>query len=171
MDNPEPSEGSLVKRLYKQADMTATPDKYPQKAFSIKGCRWCAEKFQPVAPSHLYCSDYCKDRSYANAYYTKAYGLGIDEVEKLIESQNHRCAICDESGFKMHDGVWTSLNIDHDHTTGVVRGALCHNCNRGLGLFRDKEEILLKAVAYLKGATTIPRGSRTKRSEARDIDG
>ncbi|MCQ6513064.1 endonuclease domain-containing protein, partial [Vibrio parahaemolyticus] len=68
-----------------------------------------------MAPSHLFCSDSCKDRSYSNSYYKSTYGLTIDEVEKLLENQNHLCAICYEEGFKMHQGVWTKLCIDHDH--------------------------------------------------------
>jgi hypothetical protein len=40
--------------------------------------------------------------------------------------------------------------IDHDHTTGKIRGLLCFKCNSALGLFKDNKELLLKAIAYLK---------------------
>lgn len=126
--------------MYKQADMTANPSKYPQGGFKNKPCKWCKETFTPIAPSHLFCSDFCKDRSYSNSYYLKAYGLTMDEVENL----------------------WTKLCIDHDHETGKVRGALCHNCNRALGLFKDDKKRLLSAISYLEGATTIPSGSTLK---------
>lgn len=139
--------------------MTANPSKYPQGSFKDKPCRWCRRVFTPVAPSHLFCSDFCKDRSYSNSYYLKAYGLTMDEVENLLNAQEHLCAICHEEGFKMHEGVWTKLCIDHDHETGKVRGALCHNCNRALGLFKDDKKRLLSAISYLEGATTIPSDS------------
>lgn len=48
------------------------------------------------------------------------------------------------------------LVVDHCHSSGEVRGLLCHNCNRALGLFKDSRENLLNAVEYLEGATTIP---------------
>lgn len=152
----------MKRRTYKQSDMTATADKYPQRFFKEKSCKWCGNMFQPVAPSHLFCSDQCKDTSFTDSYYKRTYGISFKEVEELLNSQNHLCAICNEEGFKMHDGVWTKLCIDHDHETGEVRGALCHNCNRGLGLFKDSVNNLKSAISYLEGVTTIPKGSTLK---------
>lgn len=62
------------------------------------------------------------------------------------------------------------LVVDHDHNTGVVRGLLCHNCNRALGLLQDNPETLEVAIAYLKSVTTIPKGSTTKQLEAVGIE-
>ena len=42
-----------------------------------------------------------------------------------------------------------SLHIDHNHKTGVIRGALCPNCNHGLGKFLDNKKILFSAIKYL----------------------
>ena len=44
--------------------------------------------------------------------------------------------------------VWV---IDHCHTTDKFRGFLCHNCNRGIGVFKDDLKRLHRAVRYLKG--------------------
>jgi hypothetical protein len=41
---------------------------------------------------------------------------------------------------------------DEDPATGSKRGWLCHECNMGLGKFRDSVELLTKAVAYLRDA-------------------
>lgn len=42
------------------------------------------------------------------------------------------------------------LSIDHDHETGKVRGLLCNNCNRAIGLLGDSVSTLLDAVEYLR---------------------
>jgi hypothetical protein len=53
------------------------------------------------------------------------------------------CECCGRSTF----GV---LSQDHNHETGGLRGKLCYQCNRGLGLFEDSPELLEKAASYLR---------------------
>lgn len=50
----------------------------------------------------------------------------------------------------MKDCSSGALVVDHDHTTGKVRGLLCHNCNRALGLLQDNKSYLQSAINYLK---------------------
>jgi hypothetical protein len=54
------------------------------------------------------------------------------------------------------------LGIDHDHTTGQVRGLLCDNCNPALGSFKDNIETLQKAIDYLKEGKNSKRYIREK---------
>ena len=64
--------------------------------------------------------------------------------------QDARCAICDDIGFKIEQNAKALLAVDHCHTTGHVRGLLCHNCNRALGLLQDSVANLEAAIAYLR---------------------
>ena len=80
------------------------------------------------------------------------YNLSIEEFEFKYNSQQGRCAICKKS--VLFSGTVqnrTSIAcVDHDHITNKVRGLLCNNCNRALGLFQDSPEILESALSYLK---------------------
>lgn len=46
-------------------------------------------------------------------------------------------------------GTKSGLLVDHNHTTNIVRGLLCNNCNTALGKFKDNMEILTNAISYI----------------------
>ncbi len=145
-----------------KAQQTAVPSKYPQGYFKKKKCRHCGELFTPKAPSEMYCSDYCKNYGVVDAYYQRVYGITLQQYLDMAEKQHYVCAICEHENFAMgvvHSGC---LVVDHDHKTGKVRGLLCHNCNRALGLLQDSKAFIANAYNYLKSVTTIPKGSTLK---------
>lgn len=72
------------------------------------------------------------------------YGLSNVEYYQLVQKQDNKCAIC----LSTHKN---RLNVDHDHMSGHVRGLLCPSCNRGLGYFKDRLDLLELAIDYLSG--------------------
>lgn len=80
------------------------------------------------------------------------YGLTEDDFKNLKESQRGLCGICgvrmEEYGHVKHKS--NTFCVDHDHITNEVRGLLCANCNRGLGLFKDSVSNLISAIRYLR---------------------
>lgn len=80
-----------------------------------------------------------KNRSKIFIYYLRRkYNLSIVAYWALIQAG---CGICGRG----------ASQIDHDHKTGRVRGALCKRCNLGLGFFGDGTRLLKKALEYLNG--------------------
>jgi hypothetical protein len=82
----------------------------------------------------------------------KEYGITVEEYEKLLAEQDGICAICgkSETNISGKSRQVDSLSVDHDHSTGEIRGLLCNNCNRGLGLLGDNIESLERVIRYLK---------------------
>ena len=76
----------------------------------------------------------------------QVYGITLKEYNTLLKTQNNVCAICKKENLP-NSG---SLAVDHDHETGKVRGLLCVQCNRGLGIFYDNISYLENAIKYLK---------------------
>lgn len=70
------------------------------------------------------------------------YGMDPAEYDSMVEEQAGLCTIC---GNLPEMG----LVVDHDHSTGRVRGLLCGQCNVGLGMFRDNPDLLMNALIYL----------------------
>jgi hypothetical protein len=76
----------------------------------------------------------------------RQYNLSLEEYDAMFEAQGFACAICKTTT----PGARTKhFHVDHCHTTGVVRGLLCHKCNRGIGLFDDNPDRVSQALAYL----------------------
>ena len=78
----------------------------------------------------------------------REYGMTAQDYTDLFEKQNGCCAICNttESGHN----VTNHLLVDHDHSSGTVRGLLCSSCNLMLGKAHDNVDLLTKAINYLK---------------------
>ena len=68
------------------------------------------------------------------------YRISLSEAREL-RAGTRECDIC---------GRTQKLEVDHNHTTGRVRGVLCSRCNGALGQFRDDASPLRKAIAYLE---------------------
>ena len=78
------------------------------------------------------------------ANYKHRYGISPEEKLTMLESQNYKCKICAAAL------NFSTANLDHCHSSGKIRGILCCNCNRALGLFQDNVDFLQAAIVYLK---------------------
>lgn len=78
----------------------------------------------------------------------KNYGITLKEFESLLLAQGGVCACCSSD---KQTGVGKDFYVDHDHTTGRIRGLLCHHCNAGIGMLGDTVEGVSMALAYLLG--------------------
>ena len=79
----------------------------------------------------------------------RRYSITEEQYNELFDSQCGKCAIC---GTHQKD-LSTKLAVDHIHSTGVIRGLLCYNCNMGLGRFKDSEQLIISALSYLMSHT------------------
>jgi hypothetical protein len=66
------------------------------------------------------------------------------DFDRMIAHQSGACNLCK----KLFSGV---PDVDHDHSSGVVRSLLCRRCNLGLGMFLDDSSLLWEAAKYLIG--------------------
>ena len=69
------------------------------------------------------------------------YGMRLREYEITVMAP---CPLCGDKSQR--------LVLDHDHRTGLLRGAICRRCNSGIGLFRDRSGVLRKAADYIEAS-------------------
>lgn len=86
-----------------------------------------------------------RDATYNRRIHLKSkYGITPEQYEKMRTDQEFRCMICR----KCEDEIG-KLVIDHCHKSGKVRGLLCGNCNKLIGLAREDPRILRSAQFYV----------------------
>jgi hypothetical protein len=104
-------------------------------------------------PNRIHCQE-CLIKVKVNNF---KYGYGLSETElDNLREMHQSCCICGQP-----DGKYPNdLCVDHQHSTGVIRGMLCRKCNTGLGCFRDDLSLLEKASVYLKASCLALGGSR-----------
>lgn len=128
----------------------------------VKRCRICRNE------SAKRSRDKCKERqrlwqrnSYKNnpdTWKSKAlklkFGITLEQFNQMYNDQQGKCKICNRTSEETGDS--RRLAVDHCHKTGIIRGLLCGNCNRGLGAFQDSEELLALAAKYLSNSCISP---------------
>lgn len=78
----------------------------------------------------------------------KRYGITPEDYDDLFRKQKGVCDICQLPEPETSKREY--LCIDHDHKTGIVRGLLCHDCNIGIGKFKDDIQRLKSAIFYIE---------------------
>ena len=91
-----------------------------------------------------------KDAKIAQQEKLNASARGLN-YQRMYQEQGGLCAICVQPEYRVtRAGVVKKLAVDHCHKTGVIRRLLCADCNTGLGLFKDRPELLRRAATYLE---------------------
>lgn len=84
-----------------------------------------------------------------------AYGMSIELYDSMLLAQKYKCANprC-PTQFEMYLDMYTdrrrTIQVDHCHFTGKIRGLLCKGCNASLGHIQDDKERLRGLVEYLE---------------------
>jgi hypothetical protein len=139
-----------------------------RKSYTTDTHKWCnrcrlwlphsafykvADKSRPYGLSG-YCRDCCRGSQSpvlqrASAF-KRRYGITLAGYNALLEKQGGVCAICHQPQRETHkNGKAYMLAVDHDHSTGKVRGLLCNKCNQALGALSDSVTLLQRAIDYL----------------------
>jgi hypothetical protein len=85
------------------------------------------------------------------------YGMSHDDLLAMLTAQGNQCAICGYGLVREADyRERREFAVDHDATSGKVRGLLCHRCNKGLGFFKDDPCLLSNAIVYLATSSGDP---------------
>ena len=126
---------------------------YPPKMEGTKICCVCKEE-KSILEFHTLktnkdgrmgackkCDSMCKRISVLK----NTYGMSVEEFESLYKDSKGKCKICGDP----LDKWLNKLCIDHDHSTGKVRGILCRHCNLLIGNAKDNIDILKSAIEYL----------------------
>lgn len=71
----------------------------------------------------------------------RMFGITAEQFKVQLGQQGGLCAICRNR---------PATEMDHDHSTGILRGILCRPCNLGLGGLQDSPQVLSNALFYLK---------------------
>lgn len=88
-------------------------------------CAVCSTSVYVDSTNKMYCSYACES---------------LASTDDLLDSG--KCEACGD--------IVDKLCVDHDHATGNVRGALCDNCNKALGLLKDSPDRIRQLLEYLE---------------------
>lgn len=121
-------------------------------------CDTCKCTYTHWHYSSKFCSKECYHKSVYRRWQKKGinksyaldrlYGLSQDQYARMILEQEGKCFLCETV-------PKTTLCVDHDHETGLVRKLLCRSCNMALGLVKDNPKTIAKMFDYVKDLKSV----------------
>ena len=121
-------------RNYRHRRRSANPEK------AREADRESTRKYRAANP------DKVREATRQSVWKQAGIDLTLKEYAEMREHQDYCCAICETPEVQLG----RKLGVDHNHTTGDVRGLLCTNCNAALGLLKDSPRLLRTAATYLE---------------------
>ena len=88
-------------------------------------------------------------RSRRNSKLKIDFGITLEQYSTMLSDQGGVCKIC-----RKPDTSGRNLAVDHNHTTGCIRGLLCISCNTAIGLVKENENVLKAMISYLQDYKT-----------------
>lgn len=133
--------------------------RYRKKHFPVAEvqCLGCKEMYLPNSSAQKCCRT-CLPNWLARDRWQK-YRITQPQYDQMLLNQGGICAICQIRPVKC---------IDHDHTTGKVRGLLCLACNHAIGVLLDDPLVIRRAAAYVESAR---RKTTKRRAPLREVSG
>lgn len=87
---------------------------------------------------------------FRNYNLNRNFGIDSFDYDVMLKEQNNKCAICGRECKYFSK----RLAVDHNHSTGEIRGLLCSNCNGNLGWY----EIYKEQIEQYLNKTLINNG-------------
>ena len=132
-----------MKRCYACATEKDELDFYPNKAKKdglSTECKICSR----AKANKYHHSNTAKVRESVRL---RKYGVDPETYLRMMTDQNNSCAICYQPSVDSPKGL---LFVDHCHSSGKVRGLLCHHCNLVIGHAKDNTDVLTQSINYLR---------------------
>ena len=84
------------------------------------------------------------------------YGITLAIYERMFAAQGGKCAICNNSEVRTHSKTKQvmRLSVDHCHSSGKIRGLLCHRCNLFVG-FLEEGDYYIEATHYIQAYSEV----------------
>lgn len=125
---------------------------HPEVTHKARGiCINCYERGRRRNPSHR-AGVLAGER---RRHLRRTYGMTVEEYDYMLAQQNGVCAVCGNTEVRALKGKVMRLVVDHDHTTGEVRGLLCFACNAAIGLMRENAQYMRSAADYISKSSGI----------------
>lgn len=99
-----------------------------------------------------------QSRRVLNNTYKRKFGITLEQRDQMLLEADGKCEVCQKPVYfgRLADPEAQGTRrggtavVDHCHTSGKIRGILCQNCNRAIGLLRDDTSVLTSAISYLE---------------------